>query len=120
MVTILTHTCQRCGKQFMREYNRAYKYCSLTCRARRPSKLDVWAVARVARQGLPIAQMRAEFNVSHSTMRRALRAYGLYRTWSQHRYLKCASPADGPTSASTASEVNAANTLSARSELRTV
>lgn len=103
MITVTKHVCQRCGIEFMRESSRAYKYCSLTCLARRPSKLDIWSLARAAKQGLPMTQICADLDASHTTVRRALRAAGLYRTWTHSRFSKCASPRVGPTSAATVS-----------------
>jgi hypothetical protein len=67
-------------------------------------KVDVEKLRALAPKGLKQEVFARRVGISAKQMPTALRRHGLYRTWQQARFKKCASQTVGSTSAITASE----------------
>lgn len=102
-MTTLTFTCERCGCVFERKAGHKYQYCSQSCASQRGRKIGKADLAEAIKGGGTAQSLAKRFGVGVIALREALRAYGLYQTWSKSRYRKCASPMAGSTSATTAS-----------------
>ena len=114
----MIYTCEKCYDVFEREKKPGgYRFCSQKCANQHAFKLGREELLPFAEIGALNWYMAKRLEVSRCTVRRALIEHGLYQLWASRRYLKCASPTDGPTSASTAS--GAATTPSSRSEAPT-
>lgn len=115
----VTYTCERCHLAFEHEKKPGgYRFCSQKCANQHALKLSRDELVPYAEIGALTGYMAKRLEVSRCTIRRALVEHGLYRLWYSRRFKKCASPTDGPTLATTASE--AASTPSSRSEAGTV
>jgi hypothetical protein len=94
--------CKRCEAEFHR-HARGYTYCSKLCanRDRGPEKRQVEPFARY---GVSAKEASSALGIDPHTFRQALKRHGIYRAWQRRRFKKCASPKDGNSSVTTASE----------------
>lgn len=99
---LTTYTCERCQSTFEREGKKPYRFCSQLCSNHHAIKLTAKQLQPYAEKGLRSGYIAAQLKVSSTTLRRAMLEHGLYRLWASRRYLKCASPMVGSTSATTA------------------
>jgi hypothetical protein len=100
----VTYTCEKCHEAFERaEKKGGYRFCSQKCANQHALKLGREELLPFAEIGALNGYMAKRLEVSRCTVRRALIEHDLYRLWASRRYLKCASPTVGPTSAITAS-----------------
>lgn len=103
-MNFVTYTCEKCLEAFERAHKRGgYRFCSQKCANQHALKLGREELLPFAEIGALNAYMAKRLEVSRCTIRRALMQHGLYQLWTSHRYLKCASPTAGSTSAPTAS-----------------
>lgn len=115
----MIYTCERCHEAFEREKKPGgYRFCSQKCANQHAIKLGREELLPFAEIGALTKYIAKRLEVSRCTVRRALIEHGLYRLWASRRYLKCASPMAGPSSASTAS--GAVTSPSAESAVLTV
>jgi hypothetical protein len=66
-------------------------------------KVNVDRLRKLAPKGMKTAKYARAVGIHQSNLPNALRRHGLYRTWQQARFKKCASPTVGITSVTTAS-----------------
>jgi endogenous inhibitor of DNA gyrase (YacG/DUF329 family) len=87
----MIYTCERCGEAFERLKKRGgYFFCSQKCANQHAIKLTRELIEPFALQGSTITFTKTQLKVDKATVRRALLQFGLFRTWSQQRYKKCA------------------------------
>lgn len=103
-MNFVTYSCEKCFEPFERAAKKGgYRFCSQKCANQHALKLGREELLPLAEIGALNSHMAKVLEVSRCTVRRALMEHGLYKLWASRRYVKCASPTDGTTSATTAS-----------------
>lgn len=83
----MTHICERCTAEFFpRDKKKGHRYCSRRCANVRRIKLTPENLRPFAELGMRIKVIAHELGVAYASVRRAMRRYGLHRTWALNRF----------------------------------
>lgn len=81
----MIHVCPQCDGRF-KSWRKRSKCCSKPCDALHRVSIPRERIERLARAGMPKAELARELGCHLTSVRRAIKRYGLEREWRQMRY----------------------------------